>query len=142
MVKPERAAFLRYACLLIAVAFGRAVGFPFLDWDDHHYILANPLIQRPLFVGVKQLLLTPHMGYPQPVTVLSQHVDYLVGKGSPWPFHSLSAISEANPDRRPVLLGEFYSRHVHGDTQARAALSEYRSDTRLGPVASALLEMH
>jgi hypothetical protein len=73
--------------LLVAVVYGRALGYPFLDWDDKGYILRNPLVQHPLAFGWKYLLATPVMGYPQPLTILTHHFDFIIGGGMIWPFH-------------------------------------------------------
>jgi hypothetical protein len=81
-------AFLALGLLvLVALVYGRAVGFGFVDWDDDAYILHNPLVPHPLSLGLRALLLTPMVGYPQPLPILSQHLDFLVGGGRPWAFH-------------------------------------------------------
>ncbi|MCC6748258.1 MAG: tetratricopeptide repeat protein [Deltaproteobacteria bacterium] len=80
---------------LVALVFGKAVSFPFVDWDDRGYIVSNPLIVAPLSRGLRELLLTPGLGYPQPLTVLSQHLDFLLGGGSPWPFHLTNLLLHA-----------------------------------------------
>jgi hypothetical protein len=72
---------------LTGLVFGRAIRFPLLDWDDRFYLAQNPLVRHPMALGLRTLLSTPWMGYPQPLTVLSQHLDYMVGHGAPWPFH-------------------------------------------------------
>jgi hypothetical protein len=73
--------------VLVALVYGRAVGFGFVDWDDDAYILRNPLVPHPLSHGLHTLLLTPMVGYPQPLPILSQHLDFLLGGGRPWAFH-------------------------------------------------------
>ena len=62
---------LGLACLAAIVAFARCVGFPFLTWDDPLYVTQNPLVAAPFASDLKDLLLTPQLGYPAPVTVLT-----------------------------------------------------------------------
>jgi hypothetical protein len=80
---------------LVAIVFARTVGFGFLDWDDYRYLVHNPLIAHPLAHGWRELLLTPRMGYPQPLTVLSQHLDLVIGHGAAWPFHLTNVVLHA-----------------------------------------------
>lgn len=61
--------------LLATAALGRAVGFPFVNWDDPKNVVDNPLTANPLAGGVETLLLTPEQGYPMPVTILSHALE-------------------------------------------------------------------
>lgn len=72
---------------LVAVVFARSVGFPFVNWDDYERIVDQPWIVRPFARPLLHVLLTPELGYPQPLTVLSQAWDWLAGGGAAWPFH-------------------------------------------------------
>lgn len=69
------------------LVFARTVSFGFTDWDDPTFIIGNPLVTAPLSRGWSALLTTPEMGYPQPLTVLTHHLDYRLGGGAAWPFH-------------------------------------------------------
>lgn len=68
--------------------FGQSLGFPLVQWDDHVFIVDNPLVRAPFAEGTVGLLTTPRLGYPAPVTVLSWHLDWRLGGGAPWPFHA------------------------------------------------------
>jgi hypothetical protein len=58
-----------------AITFGRSVQFGFSLLDDRTFVLKNPLIAYPFGYGLRELLLTPAMGYPHTVTVLSFAID-------------------------------------------------------------------
>lgn len=73
--------------VLVGLTYGRSVGFGFVDWDDDAHILRNPMVAHPLAFGWRTLLLTPFGGYPQPLALLTQHVDHWVGGGQAWSFH-------------------------------------------------------
>lgn len=70
-----------------ALTFAVAVTFPFVGWDDPRYVSANPLVAHPLSLGLKTLLTTPALGYPQSVTVLSYSVNRAIFGAAPWSFH-------------------------------------------------------
>lgn len=81
--------------LLFVVAFlgvfGPSVGYPFMDWDDHTYILYNPLVAGSGGSLIDQLL-TPRMGYVVPVSINLQALLFGVGGGSPFPFHLVNVL--------------------------------------------------
>lgn len=85
----RRTDVLASAALLVVVIalFGRALAFPFLDWDDVTFIVTNPSVTDPSSVAVADLFFTPHLGYIVPVTTLTWSALYQLGGGSPWPFH-------------------------------------------------------
>lgn len=88
LLRPEALLFP----VLVALVFGRVLPFEFLDLDDLPFIHDNPQVPHPLSLGVRALLLTPHLGYPQTLVVLAQHLCYRVGEGAPWPFHLLNLL--------------------------------------------------
>lgn len=79
----------------VAAVFGRAVTFPLTNWDDIEWIANNSLVRAPFALGLRAWLLTPSMGYPEPITVLSQHLDFRLGGGAPWPFHLTNLLLHA-----------------------------------------------
>ena len=86
----ERRTRIIDAAVLVGITllvFGKAVTFDFVGWDDPVYVYGNSLVQDPLSQGLWGFLRTPGMGYPQPVTVLTHHLDYVIGGGQAWPFH-------------------------------------------------------
>lgn len=100
------------AIAIVALVFGQAIAFGFVDWDDPNYILRNPLVHDPLSGGIGELFLTPTMGYPQPVTVLTQHLDLVIGGGAGWTFHLTNLVLHAVSTLlvRRVLAGYDLSR--------------------------------
>lgn len=73
---------------LAALAFGQAVGFPFVHWDDPFYVLENPLVAAPFGHGLTALLATHQQGYPIPVTILSYALDHALFGFHPAAFHA------------------------------------------------------
>ena len=83
------------SAILLGIAllvFGKSISFGFVGWDDPVYVYGNSLVQDPFGQGLWTLLRCPGMGYPQPLTVLSHHLDFIVGGGSAWPFHLTNLI--------------------------------------------------
>lgn len=79
--------------LAAAVAtFGRSYAFPFSLIDDRTYVLRNPLVADPLAQGVYGLLVTPSMGYPHTVTVLSFALDYRLFGTDPAGYHVVNVL--------------------------------------------------
>jgi hypothetical protein len=72
---------------IVAVTFAPAVGYGFVDWDDPLYVVQNPLVEGGPGVPLPDRLLTPALGYPVPVTVLSYSVERAVFGPSPVGHH-------------------------------------------------------
>jgi hypothetical protein len=72
------AAFI-VAC--VVAVFARTTRFTLLGWDDVLLMRVEPLVRHPLALGWKALLLSPprNFGYPQPLTILTEHLDLLGG---------------------------------------------------------------
>ena len=85
----KRAAALDLVVLAacVAIVFGWAVRFPFVNFDDLSQIVGNPLVTSPLSARPIDLLLTPEHAYVVPVTGLSQAALWALGDGAPWTFH-------------------------------------------------------
>jgi tetratricopeptide (TPR) repeat protein len=49
------AALLAALLALVVALFGRVVTFPFVNWDDIHFLVENPLLQRPTLAGALQV---------------------------------------------------------------------------------------
>lgn len=80
---------------IVVIVFGRAVGFPFVEWDDAKYILQNPLIAGGLASEPLDWLMTPQLGYVVPVTVAVERALFLIGAGEAWPFHLFAVVLHA-----------------------------------------------
>lgn len=79
----------RLALLLVAIAFVPVLGFGFVRWDDPLHLLENPLVLDPGAHSLREHLLTPALGYPTPVTVLTYRLEYaLVGLRVPALYHA------------------------------------------------------
>lgn len=79
---------------LVAAIYGRSVGFPFLDWDDLRFIVANPLVNGG-DVTLADRVLTPSTGYLAPVTLNLQALFWTVSGGAPWLFHAFNLVVHA-----------------------------------------------
>ena len=53
---------------LIAVAFGRSVKFPFLNWDDQIHIFQNPLLNPPTAGSLQKIWSAPVLGLYIPIS--------------------------------------------------------------------------
>jgi hypothetical protein len=82
-------------CLLgvVALTFGAALQYRFVDWDDPLNVLKNPLVVAP-FAAVpwSARLLTPDLGYPVPVTVATYSLEYALFGANPAPFHATNVL--------------------------------------------------
>ena len=71
------------------VTFLPSLGFGFVTWDDPAHLTRNPLVVAPEQVPWLDQLLTPALGYPTPITVLSYRVEHaLFGLESAAPYHA------------------------------------------------------
>lgn len=75
--------------LVVVALFARVIGFPFIAFDDAEFILRNPEVTDP-FSSPLALLLTPHVGYVVPVTVIAEAALFALGHGAAWPFHAVA----------------------------------------------------
>ena len=73
---------------LAALVFARAVGLPFVNWDDPAHFSDNPLAAHPLAHGLRALLLTREIGYPAPLLLLSYALDRALWGLAPGPYHA------------------------------------------------------
>jgi hypothetical protein len=82
----------RLALVLAACAFmfAGSVQFGFSLLDDRTFVLQNPLIAYPFGYGLRELLLTPAMGYPHTVTVLSFAIDRRLFGTDPAGYHAVN----------------------------------------------------
>jgi len=72
----------------IGLCFVQTLGFGYVNWDDREFILQNPLIANPAAASLLDHLITPGLGYPIPVTILSYNLEHaLVGFEGPWLSH-------------------------------------------------------
>lgn len=87
---PSRPALLILTiCLLVVGAlFVQTLWFGFVSWDDPHYLLSNPLVVGGTdAISWLDHLLTPRLGYPMPVTVLSYRIEHALFGLNPLPYH-------------------------------------------------------
>jgi hypothetical protein len=79
--------------LALAVVLGTllvnasVVGFDFVNWDDELHVLDNRALLQPGTVPLRDHLLTPYLGYPVPVTMLSYQLNRLLGGLDPAGYH-------------------------------------------------------
>jgi len=65
-----------WAWLFLPLALGLWSHWPqlendFVNWDDPNFVIENPLVESPLGSGAVELLLTPGLNYPIPLTVVA-----------------------------------------------------------------------
>lgn len=75
-----------------ALVFATVVTLPFVNWDDPNHVLDNTEVVSPLGRGIAPLLLTPRLGYPVPVLVLSFALDHALFGFSPAAFHAVNVV--------------------------------------------------
>lgn len=77
---------------LVAVLLAHCSGLDngFTNWDDPGYLLLNPQTDDPLIDGAGDLLLTPSIGYPIPVTILTYAAERAAFGLEPRGFHATS----------------------------------------------------
>jgi len=71
----------------VLALYARVVGYPFLAFDDAEFILRNPQVTDPTS-SLLDLLLTPKVGYPVPVTIGFEAALYQLAGGAAWAFHA------------------------------------------------------
>lgn len=80
-----QAALVWCGLLFVALVFFPILQFDFVNWDDEIHVLRNPAV-----VGggtARDWLLTPGLGYPIPVTVVTYAIEHLFFRLAPWPYH-------------------------------------------------------
>ncbi len=78
--------------LLIGATFAPTLGFDFVSWDDPIHVTENPLVVGGREVALKERLLTPHLGYPTPLTVMSYQVEHAIFGLDPAPYHATNVL--------------------------------------------------
>ncbi len=108
-----------------AATFALSVTFPFMHWDDPRYVWRNPLVAHPLALGWRELLTTPALGYPQPLTVLSYAAQRPILGTGPWSYHLVN-----------LLL------HLHNVAQVGALARKLSLSARAAAAAAMLFALH
>jgi hypothetical protein len=103
VVVPLAAAML---LVWVALVYGPTVSFQFVSWDDAVYVTEDPLVIGE--ASAKDRLLTPGLGYPIPLTVLSYNLNHAVAGLSPWIYHGTNVLLHG----LNVLLVFFLSRKL------------------------------
>lgn len=78
--------------LLGAVIYHPVAGFEFTNWDDGHYVTANPYIQSFSLANVRHLFTSFIMGNYAPVQMLTYALDYKIWWLDPKGFHLTNLI--------------------------------------------------
>jgi len=74
--------------MLVAVVFGRTLGFEFVNYDDNMYITENPVVQKGVTLsGLKWALTYGEIGHWHPLTWVSHMADYQLYGLQPWGHH-------------------------------------------------------
>jgi len=76
---PWRDAFLWGLVALVMIAGAPSLTYGRVTWDDPIHIVDNPVVQGR--AGLADTLLTPGLGYPIPVTILSYRLERLATPG-------------------------------------------------------------
>jgi tetratricopeptide (TPR) repeat protein len=75
-------------CCIIIISFSPLFNADFLEWDDRDYITKNPSIQFLSLQNIKLFFSKSYLGNYHPLTMLSFSLDYLIGNGNPFFFHT------------------------------------------------------
>lgn len=90
MTDRKRIFYMLVALTAPMAATARSLGFPFVNFDDPNYVVDNPLLGAG--VSWTELLFTPQLGYPMPVTVAVYRLLRLIGGPEPWIHHGFNWI--------------------------------------------------
>lgn len=82
--------------LAVAIVFGRAAGYDFIELDDRGYVVDNATVQRGLSAeGVGWAFTTFRLANWHPLTWISLMADASIGGGSPRAFHISNVVYHA-----------------------------------------------
>ena len=80
----------------VAVVFGRAAGYDFVELDDHGYVVDNAMVQRGLSAeGILWAFTTFRQANWHPLTWVSLMADASIGGGGPRAFHVANIVYHA-----------------------------------------------
>ncbi len=88
MTDRKRIFYMLVALTAPMAVYARALGYPFVNFDDPNYVVNNPLLGPG--VSWVELLFTPQLGYPMPVTVAVYRLLRLIGGPEPWIHHGFN----------------------------------------------------
>lgn len=81
------------ACLALALlAFAPTLWFEFVNWDDNLHVYDNPLVTGSRPYETRDLLLTPALGYPMPVTIVSYRIEHALVGLDPTLYHATNVL--------------------------------------------------
>lgn len=116
-------------CLLAIVSFAPTLGFQFVNWDDDIHLYRNPLVLAPGTAPLSEHLLTPALGYPIPITILTYQIETHLAGLSPWLFHLTNVLVHLASTLLLFRLGRALGLARTGATTAAALFA-------LHPIAS------
>lgn len=88
-VRKDRFLWLAAILALTFVVYIPSLDNGFTNWDDTHYVSANPLIAHPTF---QAMLTTPLLGNYHPLTMWSLALNYKLSKYHPYSYHLLNLL--------------------------------------------------
>ena len=80
-----------FVVLAVMAAYLPTTAFDFVNWDDNLHVYNNPLVLSDE-VPLSDLLLTPSLGYPIPVTVLTYRAEHALFGLEPAAFHTTNLL--------------------------------------------------
>jgi hypothetical protein len=78
--------------LLTLAVFFSTITFDFVNWDDESHVYRNPVVTGERTGSVRDWLLTPELGYPSPLTILSYRLEVSVFGLRPAAFHATNLL--------------------------------------------------
>jgi protein O-mannosyl-transferase len=85
-----------FLLLVVALIFGRTVGYDFVNYDDHDYVYNNPHLAHGLNAEeIRWAFTTDHCNNWHPLTWLSYFVDYQLCGPNPWGYHLTNVLLHA-----------------------------------------------
>lgn len=89
-IAPQPTPFLKAAALLtglVLVLYGPVVGYAFVNYDDHGYVLESFLLPLDSFEKLARIFSGYYFAQYSPLQLVSYGLDHAVGGYSPWVYH-------------------------------------------------------
>jgi protein O-mannosyl-transferase len=77
---------------IVLACVAPTLGFGLLAWDDRQHVSENAAVVDPSNAPARDLLLTPGLGYPIPLTVATYRAEHALFGLKPWVFHASNAL--------------------------------------------------
>lgn len=76
----------------VLLTLGPTLNYSFVNWDDDLHVYRNPLVTAPADAPLREVLLTPRLGYPIPLTILTYRLEHALFGLRPAAFHATNLL--------------------------------------------------